>query len=345
MQHVFLMCSERSGSNLITRLMDAHPAICGPAPSHLIRILAQNAVRYGDPTDDQQWERLLKDASAILETKLGDWVTDWDTNRLRREVRTRSLGSLVRTVVESEAKANGAGTVFIKENHLADYLPFVQHAFHGTKIVAMVRDPRDMALSWKNSPVLRGDVVRATRIWQNDQRQLLEVLGQLRIDRDIMLITYEDLVSDTAGVLADTCSFLGLDPDPAMLSFHDHAATAQMAQKSDTWKNLRQPVMTNNFNKWREGLDADEITYVEHVCGDTMRAFGYEPEMPPHADPAALEHQLTAHERHEKPAYADVPQPELVMRRRREEVVARIASHPLVPRHGFGTDEPHRALA
>ena len=57
-----LMCSERSGSNLITRMMGAHPDVCSPAPSHLIRILAENRCRYGDLQVDSHWDRLLNDA-------------------------------------------------------------------------------------------------------------------------------------------------------------------------------------------------------------------------------------------------------------------------------------------
>ena len=68
-------------------------------------------------------------------------------------------------------------------------------------------------------------------------------------------------------------------------------------------------------------------------------------EMSPAADPAALEKRLVALERHEKPAYADVPEAEKQLRRRREDVIARIVANSPAPRHRFGTDKPRRALA
>ena len=35
----FLVSSERSGSNFITKIMDAHQDFCGPSPTHIIRTL------------------------------------------------------------------------------------------------------------------------------------------------------------------------------------------------------------------------------------------------------------------------------------------------------------------
>ena len=32
----FLICSERSGSNLIAKVMDTHPDACGPFPPHIL---------------------------------------------------------------------------------------------------------------------------------------------------------------------------------------------------------------------------------------------------------------------------------------------------------------------
>lgn len=329
MQHVFLICSERSGSNLITRLLDAHPDVCGPPPSHLVRLLAGHANRYGDLADEREWERLLHDAVALLETSLAPWSVAWSVADLRRRVPVRSLGALVRTVVEAEAEAHGAGTLFLKENRLARFLPFVLHTFPEARFVAMVRDPRDMALSWKRSAVLRGDVVRAAHVWREDQAALLDLLAQFPRGRNLHLLTYEDLVRDTAGALADVCAFLRLPAEPAMLEFHRGDAARDAAAVSSAWRNLAQPVLADNTGRWRRELDADEAAYVEHVGGPLLTAFGYAPEGPPPPDPVALEARLRARERHEKPEYAHVPAAERALRARRAAVEHRLAAAPL----------------
>ncbi|NQT92999.1 MAG: hypothetical protein HQ559_09570 [Lentisphaerae bacterium] len=58
MQFDFLMCSERSGSNLITKVMDGHPEFCGPFPSHVTRTFCHDYCRYCDLADDANWRAL-----------------------------------------------------------------------------------------------------------------------------------------------------------------------------------------------------------------------------------------------------------------------------------------------
>ncbi|MBE0564399.1 MAG: sulfotransferase, partial [Krumholzibacteria bacterium] len=321
----FLMCSERSGSNLIARMFDAHPDCCGPSPTHLVRVLAENRGRYGDLDDDRAWGELCRDAADLLATKVGAWQREWSAAQLSAASPRRSLAALVRAVFAAEAKAAGKGHLFIKENHLYRYLPFVLRAFPGLRIVAMVRDPRDMALSWKRSPILRGDVVRAARIWQEDQEQLIRVLGFLEPGRDIHLLRYEDLVADPAGALAAACAAVGLPMDPAMLAFHGTASAAAAAVRTDDWKNLGRPVMAANFGKWRDGLDAAEAAYVERLCGPAMAVFGYACETDDPRTTTELEAELLPRERHEKSGWDDVPADEQRLRRERAAVLARIA--------------------
>ena len=71
----FLLCSERSGSNLITKLMDAHPEVCGPSPTHLFRTFAPNLWRYGSVPEDAGWEALCRDVADYLVSQLGVWST------------------------------------------------------------------------------------------------------------------------------------------------------------------------------------------------------------------------------------------------------------------------------
>ncbi len=328
MKAIFLMCSERSGSNLITRMFDAHPDCCGPSPSHLVRILAENRFRYGDLNDDRNWLMLLQDARDILATKLGSWREEWTTDRLDAACRERSLAVLVRTVLTAEARAAGKEHLFIKENHLYRYLPFVRRAFADLKILAMVRDPRDMALSWKRSPILRGDVVRAARIWYEDQMNLLRTMGDNGPGSGIYLLRYEDLIQDPAAWLTAACRFAGLDFDPAMTEFHRRGASARDADRTDDWKNLGRPVLNRNHRKWVTGLTGAEAAYVEAVCAEPMTALGYAPELDDPRPVRELEAVLLPLERHDKPGWADVPAAEKKLRNARAEVLRRITGRP-----------------
>ena len=77
MRFDFLICSERSGSNLITKLLDSHPEVCGPFPSHMVRTFSLNLNGYGDLNDDAAWSTLLDDAVFYINRIISLWKSDF----------------------------------------------------------------------------------------------------------------------------------------------------------------------------------------------------------------------------------------------------------------------------
>ncbi len=327
MQYVILMCSERSGSNLITRMMDAHPAVCGPTPAHLVRVVAENLPRWGDLTSPGHWSAFLSDVEDLLATKLGTWRTSWSSSDLAAAAPDHDPATLVRTVLETEARACGASTLFLKENHSWRYLTFLERAFPDARFVGLVRDPRDMALSWKRSPILRGGVVRASGIWRDDQDGLARTRSWLGPER-MTVARYEDLVANPDAVLESICSFLGITPARAMLDFHERTSNTDAAGRTDDWKNLSRPVMSTNYGKWRNGLTTDEIACVERTCDHLMQAFGYEATSDDPRSAPELQSDLSPLERWEKSEYMDVPEAERTVRAARSAVLRRIGVRP-----------------
>ena len=183
-------------------MVDNHPQFCGAIPdaSHPLA-----RATPASPTSD--WDDLCADAAELLATKLGEWRTQ-PTARDLRAVTARTLPALLRHVFEAEARACGKERLFIKENHTARFLPFLLAAWPDAQFVHLVRDPRDMALSWKRSAVHRGDVVRAARVWQQDQAEAVAAIAQLQ-DVARHCLTYEDLVVVPELELLRLCRFLG----------------------------------------------------------------------------------------------------------------------------------------
>jgi hypothetical protein len=299
MQPVFLICSPRSGRNLITRLVDNHPQFCAPAPTHLIRLLVQHRLAYGDLRANENWDDLCTDAAELLATKVGEWRTQPSALELL-DVKPRTLPALLRHIFEGEARACGKERLFIQEDHTARLLPFLLSAWPDAQFVYMVRDPRDMALSWKRSPVHRGDVVRAARVWQQDQADGITAIAQLQDAHRLHRLSHEDLVVVPELELLRLCRYLNLRFSVAMLELHRSPAASA------------------------KGLDNTETALVEAVCAKEMAFFGYQPES---SDPrlmAELEAELLPFERHDKPEYRDLPAAERSLRARREMLVRRM---------------------
>ena len=326
MEFTFLICSERSGSNLITRILNSHSLYCGPSPAHLFRLLCSNRMRYGNLKVDTNWDRLLDDVMALLDVRLSVWKSGWTREELDAAAAPeRSLAALLRPIHEAEAKACGKRRLFIKENHAYRIAPFLIAAFPEARFVHMVRDPRDMALSWKKTSALRGGVVRATQVWTGDQQGTLDLSWQL-VDADkLFLLRYEDLLARPEAELQGLCRFLGVDYEEGMLGFFQEDLTRQNAASADAWRNISRPLMRDNSGKYRAGLSEDEIRYIEGKAGDLLDAYGYARDFPA-GDIAAIEAELVAGEPFDKAEYVDLPEREREQREAFSAALKRIQS-------------------
>lgn len=275
MEFSFLICSERSGSNLITRMLDAHSQVCGPATKHLINPVARNAFRYEPLERSANWQALLEDIQGLLGADFSRWQRSFSLADLAALASPGDLPALVRGVFEAEAAAHGKTRVFVKENQVYEFAAFLLLHFPEAKFVYQVRDPRDMALSWKQNPGHPGGVCRAARQWQADQQASLRLHGELHRLGRARLVRYEELIAEPERVLGEVLAMMGLAWEPGMLAFHESALTRANAGQQHAWANLGQAVMAGNRQKYREALSADEIRAVEAICSTEMQLLGY----------------------------------------------------------------------
>jgi hypothetical protein len=334
----FLLCSERSGSNLITRILGSHSQVSAPSTTHAFRLLCQNEPRYGDLTNEHNWLTLLRDTVDLLRATLGDWTTHWTVDRLYSSVRSRTLGDILRTIYVAEAVANNKQRSFVKEIEVFDFFPFLQKHFPDASYVHLVRDPRDMAVSWKKSAAIRGGVVRAAKTWIRDQRAYQQLEPRNEGPRGAICsrmhtTTYEQLVADPTTHVSAICKFLDLSFEPTQLNFYERADANDIANSAIDFLNLKQPIMRSNFGQFRKELSDLEIAYVESLCGGEMRRYGYLPESDSCRHSVRdLEARLLPHEPHVKSAYATASRRERQIRSQWMAVAERIRSRS----HGLG---------
>ncbi len=296
---VFLLCSERSGSNLIARIFGAHPDFFAPSPAHLFRVFSRldQGAHMGDA--------LLQ----LFDAKLGVWKLDARPAAERKRLISdcRTTGEMIATLLNAEGDMRGKPRLFLKENSAYGFLDFMEQVSDAPQYVLMVRDPRDMALSWISAATLRGGVVRAARRWLSDVEGALAAQTE---KRPIVTLTYEALVSRPEETLCRVCDALSLPFSTDMLEHvRKSDGVAQDAGRTALWKNLTRDIMSDNFNKFKGRLSEDQIAFIEALCGPMMDHFGYErcadaaAPYGRHDTLKALEAALAAVEPWEKAAY------------------------------------------
>ncbi len=278
MSMFFLMCSERSGSNFITQLLNGHSKICGPSTKHIINPVARNLFRYEPLSNEENWEELLKDIHRLMSVNFSVWKKSFSLDDLKNLGPIGDAASLIRNIFSEEAKANGKQHVFIKENHVYEFLPYLLLNFPESSYVYLTRDPRDMALSWKKNPVHPGGVVKAARQWQKDQQNSLKNYNDLHKIGKAYFVRYEDLIGDPVRYLKEIVGFFGLFYEASMLDYHKDEMTRMNAGMQKAWNNVSQGVIADNKEKFKTELTAQEIKTIEKICFCEMKVLGYEPQ-------------------------------------------------------------------
>ncbi|MEO2104297.1 MAG: sulfotransferase [Actinomycetota bacterium] len=276
-EFTFLLCSERSGSNLITSVMNGHPCVSGPPPSHLFRLFGLNADRYWPTIEASNFAALTTDFADAHATMLGEWHTRVTVNELRTCSPDRGIAGLLDHVYRKEAAVDRASTSFVKENYTYRIVPFLLANWPTARFVHQVRDPRDVAASYLRTASIPGGVEAAVDRWIQDQEGTLAVFSQIRSSGRAMRVRYEDLVTQPEATTRALCHALHLPPADDMMSFHTDPRTRRNADRVDAWTNLSRPVMRENVGKYTEVLADADLRYVEIATAELMPVFGYAP--------------------------------------------------------------------
>jgi hypothetical protein len=171
------------------------------------------------------------------------------------------------------------------------------------KVVYIVRDPRDVALSYYDfqrkymqiedaypleryvDDFVTGKLISADwGTWSENVASWLYTRGKRS---EFLLLRYEDMTSDTARELARVSTFLGIDPQPERLQRAIEQSSADRMRElekleSDNWvatKSRRKDipfVRVAQSGGWRTSLPGNCVRQIETSWGDLMTILGYE---------------------------------------------------------------------
>ncbi len=326
---ILLLCSERSGSNLITKIFDAHPDYCGPGTAHLFR-LAHEVTPSFQPCD----EGLLGFLIDVFDAKIARWEIDkLSRNQLLNIIKgCGTSGNMCAALYNAEASFNQKKYCVVKENSAYTFMSMLMGVAHNPRLLFMVRDPRDMAVSWINGPVMRGGTIRAADRWLSDQTGSLCTISTCASSIPKAFLRYEDLLTDTENQLERVTSELNVPFSDCMLQHANKSASAKSdSVRSSMWSNLDKPLITDNVNKFHKHLSSDQVLYIESICAPYMQAFGYElinnaANLLRGAELEELRALLSIIEPIEKPQYSELSETERTRAENWNEVVAKARS-------------------
>lgn len=310
---VFIFGVARSGTNVLARAIDAHPAAAVALDPLMPLFKAwRNAValRLADrlvspfdlikPFQDYYFDA---DGPLLLDAMLtADFAIPISADQaLRRAVRDRALlesptlaesfrvwhGSTVlelmcsafRLIADAQ-RASGKSrlaVVGIKEVWTPEFARPLAQALPDARFVIIHRDPRAVVASlialMQADPSQAAHTVSYMRHWRKHVAVAHHLAADPVLADRLMTVRFEDLVSRPKPVMTAVCDFLDVPMNAAML----------MPGRNDEWRGnssfgLMGPgIDAAASTRWRHRLGSDAVATVEYHCAPEMKLAGYDP--------------------------------------------------------------------
>jgi hypothetical protein len=154
-----------------------------------------------------------------------------------------------------------------------------------SKVIVMIRDPREVLLSqknkWKRRKLSGGKIpflesvrsrinyhpVTMSKIWKSAMTAAVAYENH----PEVLFVKYEDLIFHAESVIKNVCAHTGITFNPDMLNI----PVVGSSNFSDAGGKLG--IDKTKTGQWQKGgLSDAEIQICQNVCGDLMSHFGYE---------------------------------------------------------------------
>lgn len=279
----FVVGPPRAGTTMLRLLLNSHPEIAVPAETLFFGEVLQHARRFGDFSTPEQVDAFAREVvSALAESfRPAGEVFRVNAEEIAAAVTAagaRSYAAAFWTFLDLLARREGKRLWGEKTPFYSAWLTQLGEAYPNGRFIALVRDPRDVAMSlhaiaWgrKAYPTLTDAGLR-WRYAMDGIERARPLLG----DR-LKAIRYEDLVADPEGSARSVCEFLGLPFAPEMLRFHETAGRF-MPPGVDWHPRVTQPINASRVGLWRQQYTPEDVGMIELAAGPSMADWGYTPE-------------------------------------------------------------------
>jgi len=274
MPPIFIIGTERSGTNLLRLILNSHTRIAVPHPPHIMKFFKPLERSYGDLGNDRNFRRLIRDVCRLVELHPYPWTMSPDREKVFRQSADRSLISIYFQIYDQYREHEGKQRWACKSTFMIEHVGEVLAYHPESRFIFMVRDGRDVAVSAKSSIFNEYHVYFSAQRWKREQKLGLSWLSNLPAAQ-ILLLKYEDLIKDPINVVRGVCKFLAEDFQEEMLEYYQSDEAKKSGGLSISWENTSRPVMVRNTGKFHSGLSREEILLFEAIAYKELSQLGY----------------------------------------------------------------------
>ena len=271
----FIVASARSGTTMLRLILNRHPRIAVPPESRFITELWQGA-------DEVDTDDFLGRLSA--HGRFAAW--ELSIEAVRTELGRRSVVSYkdaITAAYRAYARHKGKDLWGDKTPRYVEHIPFLASLFPASRFIHLVRDGRDVALSYADVSFGPKTVSTSAHLWAKRVAAGMHDGRALGAGRYTEL-RYEELVDDPEARLKELCTFLDVGFDPVML---DSAGDDdEVLERAAAYNPHVTEKPKSGVREWRRTMRDRHVEMFEAVAGNVLSELGY-PRLYPHPGLAA----------------------------------------------------------
>ena len=262
---IFIVGCPRSGTTLLRRMLDRHPALAICGATHFQRLVYSRRKAFGDISDPSKRRRLVSEYLASPPMKEIGLDTAALAEKLSREA--TNYQALFTSILSYYADSQGKPRFGEKTALHAFFLETLCEWFPNAMILHIIRDPRAAVASLQHAPWASSSVVANARKWLT----FTQAARRYRGWPGYLEVRYEAVVRDPVRELSTICSFLGEEYSASMIVPDDDSSPGY--ESVTRW---RTAVTSARVDVWKKELPAAQVAQIEWVLGREMESCGYE---------------------------------------------------------------------
>jgi hypothetical protein len=274
--YLFIVGCTRSGTTLLQRMLNNHPQLAVVNDSHFAIQVIRRLKRPADPplTPDlvekvwtyPRFGRLGLSYQFVLQAASG----------------SKTYAEFVSALYSEHGKLNGKQLAGEKSPGFVRHLPRLQALFPRAKVIHIIRDGRDVALSMLEWTRQGKGPAASFALWQEEPIAVCALWWLKKVKAGLqdgtsldptnyIEVRYEELVANPENVLRELSNFLKLSYASEMLDYHVGKTRSEPGLST---KRSWLPV-TSGLRDWRNQMNPRELELFEALAGDLLSALGY----------------------------------------------------------------------
>ncbi len=328
----FMIGSQRSGSNWLRTMLDQREDLGCPHPPHMMREYIPLLPNFGDLNIELNYRILVDHVCSFVERNQVPWSnkhgaaiifsrtlmynTAHDNIERLQEARNEKknkdsippgmyLLAIFDAIMGFYAKSNGKRIWMCKSMGMSNYHDWLLE-FYGEKrlrYVYLVRDPRDVAMSFMKTPVGDCHYHAIAKKWANLQGAACKILRET--PKLLHKLHYEDMLRDKKNAVKKVYDFIGerhfggVKRQASVLlmkTSEDLIGSANKGREAEKAQGLSVQFMNltrgdsfakTQMAKWagKDGLKDDELQLIETIAYEPLTFMGYKTHLVKAVDP------------------------------------------------------------